>query len=148
MDRESEIETLDLHQAIVEQSPDAMIFADRDGEIRLWNHAAQALFGFAASEVLGKSLDVIIPERLRGAHWAGFRKAIATGEAKYAGRVLTTRSAHKDGRRLYVDLSFALLRDERGAITGALAIGRDCTERYVSDSALRKRLAELEQQTP
>lgn len=135
-----------LHRAIVEQAPDAMIFAGRDGTIALWNRAAETLFGYTAAEVLGKSLDVIIPERLRAAHWEGFRKAIDTGQAKYAGRVLTTRSAHKDGRKLYVDLSFALVRSEAGVITGALALARDCTERFTSEKALRARVLELEQQ--
>jgi PAS domain S-box-containing protein len=139
-----ELQHLDLFQAIVEQAPDALIFADRSGAIGLWNRASEILFGYSAAEVLGKSLDVIIPERLRSAHWAGFRKAIDTGHAKYAGRVLTTRSMQKNGKTLYVDLSFALVRKSDGAITGALAIGRDCTDRYLSDRALRTRLSELE----
>ena len=127
-----------LFQAIVEQAPDAVIFADRDGAIRVWNRGAESIFGYAAAEVLGNSLDVIIPERLRNAHWQGFRNAIDTGLTKYTGRVLTTRSAHKNGEKLYVDLSFNLVRDQDGAIVGALAIGRDCTERYLSDRSLKK----------
>jgi PAS domain S-box-containing protein len=124
-----------LYESIVEQAPDAIIFADREGAIRVWNSGAHAVFGYAASEVLGESLDVIIPEPLRKAHWQGFDKALESGTTKYAGRVLTTRSVHKDGRRLYVDLSFALVRDAAGAIVGALAIGRDCTERYLAERA-------------
>jgi len=117
----------DLFEAIVEQAPDAIIFADRNGLIRIWNHGAETIFGHSAAEVLGGSLDVIVPERFRHAHWKGFRRAIDTGLTKYGNRVLTTRSMHKDGRKLYVDLSFGLVRDETGTITGALAIGRDCT---------------------
>jgi PAS domain S-box-containing protein len=124
-----------LSEAILEQAPDAVIFADREGLIRLWNQSAAALFGYAAAEVLGRSLDVIIPERLRNAHWQGYRKATETGVMKYAGRVLTTRSVHKDGRRVYVDLSFGVVRDGAGHVIGALAIGRDCTERYLSQRA-------------
>jgi PAS domain S-box-containing protein len=134
----SEHDDLNLFQAIVEQAPDAIIFADRDGAIRLWNRGAEILFGYAAAEVLGSSLDMIIPERLRGAHWAGFRKAIDTGLTKYAGRVLTTRSAHKNGDKLYVDLSFNLVRDAAGAIIGALAMGRDGTARYLAERGLPK----------
>jgi PAS domain S-box-containing protein len=133
-----------LHEAIVQQAPDAIIFADRDGAIRVWNRAAESIFGYAAAEVLGQSLDIIIPERLRAAHWAGFDKALATGETKYAGRVLTTRSMHKDGRRLYVDLSFSLVKDDSGGFAGALAIARDTTERYLAERDLRARVAELE----
>lgn len=129
--------TLDLFQAIVEQASDAIIFADRAGAIRVWNRGAEAVFGYSAAEVLGNSLDVIIQDRLRSAHWEGFRRAIDTGQTKYADRVLTTRSIHKDGSKLYVGLSFGLVRDGAGAVAGALAIGQDCTARYSSDSVLR-----------
>ena len=121
-----------LFRAIVEQAPDAIILADRDGLIRIWNHGAETIFGHSAAEVLGSSLDVIVPERFRSAHWEGFRRAIDSGLTKYGNRVLTTRSVHKDGSKLYVDLSFGLVRDDTGTVTGALAIGRDCTDRHVS----------------
>ena len=128
-----------LFQAIVEQAPDAIIFADREGAIRVWNRGAEAVFGYAAAEVLGNSLDVIIPERLRRAHWEGFRRAIDTGQTKFGGRVLTTRSVHKDGSKLYVDLSFGLIRNEAGATVGALAVGRDCTARHIERAARLQR---------
>jgi PAS domain S-box-containing protein len=128
----------ELVNAIVGQCPDAMIFADREGVIRLWNRAAEALFGYSAAEALGASLDLIIPERLRAAHWAGYRRAISTGGTKYGNQVLTTRSARKDGGTLYVELSFALVKDADGKVTGALATARDGTERYLaSRSAAR-----------
>jgi PAS domain S-box-containing protein len=123
----------DLFQAIVEQAPDAIIFADRDGTIQVWNRGAETVFGYSAAEVVGSSLDVIIPERLRRAHWEGFRRAIDSGQTKYGNQVLTTRSVHKDGHRSYVDLGFGLLRDRGGAVVGALAIARDCTTRYLAD---------------
>ena len=144
-DKQFEYDSPDVLQAIVEQAPDALIFADRNGAIRVWNRGAETVFGYAAAEALGNSLDLIIPERLRRAHWEGFRRAMDTGQTKYVGRVLTTRSAHKNGSKLYVDLSFGLLKDVAGAVTGALAIGRDCTTRYQSDSALRARVVELEE---
>jgi len=138
--------TFNLFKAIVEEAPDAIIFSDPDGKIRVWNRGAEALFGYSAAEVLSESLDVIIPERLRSAHWDGFRRAVDTGRAKYVNRVLTTRSVHKDGSRLYVDLSFALVKDQTGAVTGALAVGRDCTARYMADKALRERVLALEKE--
>jgi PAS domain S-box-containing protein len=126
-----------LCEAVVEQAPDAIIFADAGGVIRLWNHGAESIFGYAAAEVLGANLDVIIPERLRAAHWAGFDKALASGVTKYAGRVLTTRSVHKEGRKLYVDLSFALLKNPDGTIAGAIAMVRDATDRYTAEKSAR-----------
>jgi PAS domain S-box-containing protein len=133
-----------LFEALVEQMPDAVVFADRDGVIRAWNRGAEAVFGFAASEVLGQSLDVIIPERLRAAHWDGFRRAVDSGQTRHANQVRTTRSLHKDGRKLYVDLSFGVITDSAGSVAGAVAVGRDCSERYLSEMALRDRLAALE----
>ena len=128
-------DTRALYELIVEQAPDAVIFADREGAIRVWNRGAEAIFGHRAAEVLGSSLDIIIPEPLRKAHWQGFDRALESGTMKYAGRVLTTRSMHKDGRTLYVDLSFGLVRDAAGGIVGALAIARDGTERYLAEKA-------------
>lgn len=125
----------DLLRAMVEQASEALIYADRDGVIRLWNRGAETLFGHSAAEALGQSLDIIIPERFRKAHWDGFNKALATGHAKYAGRFMTTRSVHKDGRKLYVEMSFGLVRDATGAVVGSLAVGRDVTERQLAASA-------------
>jgi PAS domain S-box-containing protein len=122
--------TRSVYRAIVEQAPDALVYADRDGAIRIWNSAAETIFGYSAAEIVGKSLDVIIPERLRSAHWAGFNKAVEAGLLQHAGRVLTTRSVHKDGSKLYVDLSFSLVKDRTGVVIGALAIGRVATERH------------------
>ena len=79
---------------------------------------------------MGGNLDVIIPERFRAAHAAGFMKAVDTGETKYRNRVMTTRSVHKDGSRLYVDLTFGLVKDPNGGVIGVLAIGRNVTESH------------------
>lgn len=114
----------ELLRSIVEHAPDALIYADREGVIRVWNRAAESIFGYGAAEALGRSLDLVIPERLRGAHWAGYRAALASGRTKHAGRALTTRAVHKNGSKLYLDLSFSLVRDAAGAVVGALALGR------------------------
>jgi PAS domain S-box-containing protein len=135
---------VDVFRMIVEQTTDAIMFADREGLIRIWNQGAESVFGFPAGEVLGKSLDVIIPEELRKKHWEGYGKAIETGRTRLGSRVLTTRSCHKDGSRLYVDLSFAVIVDDSGHAEGALAIARNVTERYLADKTLRKHAAELE----
>jgi PAS domain S-box-containing protein len=144
--QELEILERDLFQAILDQVSDAIIFVDRHGTVRLWSRGAEAIFGYSAAEMLGNSLDVIIPERLRSAHWEGFRRAINTAQTKHRGRVLTTRSVHKYGSKHYVDLSFGLVKDQSGVVAGAFAIGRDCTARYLAESALKARVAELEGQ--
>jgi PAS domain S-box-containing protein len=133
-----------LAEAIVAQTPDAIVFADREGVIRLWNRGAEVLFGFAASEVVGASLDIIIPERFRAAHWSGFRRAVAAGQVRHGARVRTTRALHRFGHKLYVELSFALVHDASGAVIGSVAVGRDCSDRFLAEKAMRERLAELE----
>ncbi len=126
-----------LCRAIVEQAQDAVIFADRDGIIQLWNRGAEIIFGFAAAEALGQNLNLIIPERFRPAHDEGFRHAIHSGLTRNDGRVLTTRAQNKFGGRLYVDLSFGLLKDDTGSVLGAFAIGRDATARHLEQMARR-----------
>ena len=125
------------YEALVEQLPVSVILADREGLITAWNRGSESLFGYPAKEVLGRSLDIIIPEHLRPAHWEGYRRSLASGATKYTGRVMTTRAVHKDGRKLYVDFSFGMLKDAAGAVVGAIAVGRDATERYLAEKAKR-----------
>ena len=128
-----EFASRDLLAATLELAPVSIIVADREGRIVAWNRASEALFGFAAGEVMGQSLDVIIPAHLRDAHWKGYDRSLASGETQYAGRVMTTRAVHKDGRKLYVDFSFSMLKDASGQVVGAIAAGRDGTERFLAE---------------
>ena len=116
-----------LFSAIVEQAPDAIIFADPAGIIRVWNRRAQALFGYAADEAIGQSLDLIIPAHLRPAHWRGYERAIAAGRTQSGAKPMVTRAAHKDGSKLYVDLAFAIIGNGSHGVLGALAIGKSST---------------------
>ena len=125
-------------EAIVASMADAVIFADPQGVIRVWNPAAETVFGFSAQEALGANLDLIIPERLREAHWTGFDRALQSGALRLGGRATLTRGLHKDGRRLYVDMSFALVRDAAGRIVGSVAVARDVTERETAKRAAAK----------
>ena len=117
-------------EAIVAEAAEAVIAVDRDGVIRLWNRGAQVLFGYTAAEAVGQGLDLIVPERFRAAHWNGFRRAVESGRTTGGDRVRTTRSMHKDGRKLYVELSFGLVHDGSGGVVGSFAIGRDGTARH------------------
>ena len=136
----------DLSRALIEQVADAVIFADREGRIRVWNAGAEAVFGYAGDEVVGRRLDLLIPARLRSAHWKAFDRAIATGQQKYGRESMTTRSVHKDGSDLYVDLSFALVKNGAGQVRGAVAVARDITSRFRAEKESRRRIAELEAQ--
>ena len=129
-------DTLSLAEAILEQNADAVIFGDTTGTIRRWNRAAGALFGYSAAQALGKKLDLIIPEHLRAAHWRGFEGAMTNGIMKLQGRPTLTRATHQTGRKLYVELTFALVRGEAGGgALGAVAVARDVTERIEQQRA-------------
>lgn len=123
----------DLCRALLEYATEAIIFADCEGLIRLWNPGSEVLFGYTANEVIGESLDIIIPERLRCAHWDGYRRALAAGHTLHGRRVLATRSMHKNGDKLYVELSFSMVKDAQGAVIGAMAVARDITARYLKE---------------
>jgi len=143
MTRDSEGE---LCGRIVAQMPEAVILADRDGRIRLWNRGAETVFGYPAAAVMGQSLDIIIPEDLRQRHWDGYRRAVSAKRTRLGARALPTKAVRRDGATIYVELSFAILLDDAGAVIGALGVARDITESYTRQKAVRKRVAELEEE--
>jgi PAS domain S-box-containing protein len=134
---------LDL-PSLVRAAGDAIIAADTDGMIRLWNPAAERIFGFTAAEALGHSLDLIIPERWRHRHWEGYQRVMRTGQARYGAEVLRVPALHKDGRALSIAFTVALLRAGDGGIQAIAAIVRDETARWEEERTLRRRLTELE----
>jgi PAS domain S-box-containing protein len=136
-----------LSRRIVDEAPDAIIYADRDGLIRLWNAGAEAMFGYEAGEAIGQSLDLIIPEKLRARHWDGYHRVMATGETRYgATDLLAVPGVRKDGSRMSLEFSIAILRDDSNQIMGIAAILRDVTKRWEQDRALQQRIKELEAQ--
>ena len=134
-----------LYRHIVEGSPDAIILGDAEGIIRLWNAAAEAVFGFTAAEALGLSMDLIIPERLRGRHWDGYRRVMATGTSRYGpGDLLAVPAIRKDGSTISVEFTIQMLKDSDGRISGAVATIRDQTKRFQREKEQAQRLKALE----
>jgi len=136
----------DLCAKIVEAASEAVIFADREGRIRLWNRGAELLFGYAAAEAEG-------PASRHHRSGAAAPRALGRLRSQHRNRPHEARRSRTDdaldaqnGARLYVDLSFGLVNDAQGAVLGAFAIGRDCTERYLAEANAKARLAELEAQ--
>ena len=126
-----------LDARILDEVADSLIYADRSGAITRWNRASTVLFGFSAEEALGRNLDLIIPEHLRAAHWKGFNAAVGSGVMKLQGRPTLTRAVHKSGRKLYIEMTFALVRDLHGEVLGSVAMARDVTERVERERAAR-----------
>lgn len=134
---------IELHQ-LVEAIGDAVIVADRNGAIALWNPAAERIFGFTETEALGRSLDLIIPERQREKHWNGYNQTMQTGQTRYATDILRVPALHKDGQRLSIAFTVALLYSAENEVTGIAAVVRDETTRFKEERDLRKRLEALE----
>jgi len=123
---------------------DAIVAADAEGRIIFWNPAAERIFGYASSEAIGCSLDLVIPERYRERHWAGYRNVMGSGQTRYGAQVLRVPALHKEGRPLSIAFTVALLFSAEGRVEAIAAIVRDETTRWNDERALRRRLAELE----
>jgi PAS domain S-box-containing protein len=131
-------------QQLVHAFGDGVIACDATGAITLWNAAATRIFGFTESEALGRSLDLIIPERQRQRHWDGYNKTMATGHTRYGNDVLRVPALHKEGKPLSIAFTVAMLNGPDGAVSAIVAVVRDETERWGEERKLRARLAQLE----
>ena len=129
---------------IVEGAADAVLFTDREGVIRLWNAGAERIFGWSADEAIGKSMDLIIPERLRARHWQNWGRVMETGVTRYATDVLAVPALRKDGAPLSIEFTIQLVRDDAGRILGPAAVMRDVTARFLREKELRAKVKELE----
>lgn len=131
-----------LAERILDDAADAIIYADRLGTVIRWNPAATALFGYSSDEALGQRLDLIIPEHLRAAHWRGYEAAMTKGTMKLQGRPTLTRASHKNGQKLYVEMTFAIVRGgAAGEVLGSVAVARDVTERVERERAATRAAA-------
>lgn len=131
-----------IASGLLDSAANAIVACDREGIILLWNSGAERVFGFSKQEALGQTLDIIIPEPLRARHWDGYRETVRTGVSRYgAGDVLAVPGLHKDGRRISLEFTIALLDDAGGQVTGMVAVMTDVTKRFEEMRALRKQLS-------
>ena len=133
-----------LFRWIVESMPEAVVYSDREGIIRLWNRGAEAIFGYSQEHALGHTLDLIIPERWRARHWEGYRTVMLTGVTRYGQELLAVPASRSDGTRISIEFSIILPTDRDGKVLGAVAIVRDVTTRWKQEQILRKRLGAAE----
>lgn len=128
---------------IVNTSSDAVMFADREGIIRLWNGGAERMFGFSAAEALGQSLDLIIPENLRGRHWDGYGRVMESGSSRYSADLLSAPALRKDGTRISTEFSMVMVKDDAGIMLGVAAIIRNVSARWQREKELKERIKAL-----
>ncbi len=136
--------SLNLAGRVVQAAADAIVVADPSGKIVLWNAGAERLFGYGPVEAQGQSLDLIIPEPQRKRHWEGYQQVMQTGETRYGTQLLRVPAIRKDGSRFSIAFTVGLLKDSTGRVEGIFAVMRDDSERFQTERALRKRVAELE----
>jgi PAS domain S-box-containing protein len=126
--------------ALLHSSADAVIATDRDGAIIFWNPGAVRIFGHTSSEATGQSLDLIIPEKQRARHWAGYREVMRTGQSRYSGGdVLAVPALHKDGRRISLEFTIVPVKNAAGNVTGLVSVLRDVTVRFQEIRELRRK---------
>ena len=129
-------------RTLVAGMPDAIVYADAEGLIQVWNAGATRLFGYTEFEALGRSLDIIVPGSLQARHWHGYRETMRTGKTRYGGGdILAVPAVRKDGSRLSVEFTIVPFTHEDGQMAGIAAIMRDVTARFEELRALRKQRA-------
>jgi len=124
--------------AIVESSDDAIVSKNLNGVILSWNQGAEKLFGYAAEEVIGKSIMIVIPPD-RSDEEKRVLENIRRGEKIDHFETVRRR---KDGALVDVSLSVSPLRNEKGKIIGASKIARDITERKRAEAEIARLLAD------
>jgi sigma-B regulation protein RsbU (phosphoserine phosphatase) len=102
-------------RALVEALPDTVVVADGNGRIAYVNQAVSALLGHDPASLMGRSLTVLMPERFRGSHGAGFRRFRLTGEGELVGATTQVPALHASGREIPIDLTLARLEPTAGA---------------------------------
>ncbi|MCA1648108.1 MAG: PAS domain S-box protein [Chloroflexi bacterium] len=122
---------------------DAVIVGDAaTGRIVLWNPAAEAMFGYTASEVIGRPIELLVPAQLRDAHLGGLERYDQTGHGRLIdqGTPVELPALHKSGEQRWIELSLNPVDGPNASGHFVLAIIRDATARRQAEAAQRERV--------
>lgn len=119
---------------IASTSPDGIICASAEGSITVWNAAAERLFGYTAADAIGRSIDLIVPERMRGGHGGGMQRVAGGGEPRLVGKTVELPACHADGTEFPIELSLSLWHEDGRTAFGAIV--RDIRERKANEEQL------------
>ncbi|MGI9048960.1 MAG: PAS domain S-box protein, partial [Rubrobacteraceae bacterium] len=125
------------HRAVVDTASDAILAMGKDGTVSSFNQGAERIFGYESGEVIGQSLKMLMPDRLRSSHEVGFHRYMETGEAHLVGRgTVELAGLRKNGEEFPLELSLGEMREgEEQLFTGII---RDITERKQVEEERRK----------
>ena len=123
-------------RTVVGTTPDAVVLADRNGTMILWNQSAARLFGYTEKEVIGQPLTLLMPHRYREAHLAGMIRLETTGETRVMGRTVELHGLRKDGTEFPLELSLGIGKSPEGVFYSGII--RDITRRKQAEEAQRQ----------
>ncbi len=123
-------------RSVIESANDAIILADSKGIIISWNKGAQLIFGYQEKDVLGKNLQIIIPEKFREAHHKGMKRFNSTGKPHVIGKTVELFGLRKDGSEFPIELSLAAWLED--GETYFSSIIRDITERKKAEEKINQ----------
>lgn len=129
-------ESEDRFRSLVESATDAIVIADGRGVIASWNRAASAMFGYAADEVVGRPLTLLMPARYRERHTQALARLNATGRPHVIGSVVELHGLRKDGAEFPIELSLATWSTAGERFFSGII--RDISERKRTERALEE----------
>ena len=119
-----------LYRSVVATTPDAIVTMDEGGSFLSANPAAERMFGYSESELVGRPLTVVMPARFREQHSTGLKRYLETGERKLDWSYLRMPGQHRDGREISLAISFGEYRDgDRRVFTGIMRDISDVVQR-------------------
>lgn len=117
-------------EQFIEETPDIILSVDRKGKIVYWNNSAEEIFGYKKEETVGRSLDIIIPEKLQQRHWEGFNRVMETGKSKYSKRdMLSVPAMTKSGNKIFIEFTITMIKNSVGNIEYCFSIIREKTKK-------------------
>lgn len=126
---------------LIESAPDAMVVVDNSGSIVLVNAKAEALFGYTRDELLGQTVELLVPHALRSRHAADRERYTSNPKPRTMGMHPRLSGLRKDGSEFPAEIALSPIQTDSGALVYAAV--RDLTERTQLEKALRDQMSQL-----